>query len=242
MARRDRLYLGVVEELTSRIRSGRIKPGEKLKSEPELAGEFNVSRGTIREALGCLEFRGLIARTHGIGSFVVGQPHEVTAGLEKMESFTQTIRRTGHTAGDRVIGITEIGLSKEVAYAMGLGNGTTGYEIRSVRTLDGVPVILTVDVLRGDLLKDAKVLELRKNHESLLEFLEDELGITVGYSLMSLEALRAFGDLAALLEIPEGFPLVHLEGVVRARDGMAIYHSSNYFRSDKYRFNLVRRS
>lgn len=243
MARRDRLYMSVVRELSSRIRGRVYKPGEKLPSEPDLAEEFNVSRTTVREALGYLENERLIARRHGIGSFVIGVDDGIGAGLERMESYTETIRRAGHNAEDRLISITRVELTGELAAAMGSDMPASGYEIRSLRLSDGIPVVLTVDTLQAGVLSGREgVLAERKKHESLLSFLQEELGIKACYALMNLSAVKAPPEVASVLQVKEGYPLVHLEGVVRDREGNPIYHSSNFFRSDKYSFRLVRRS
>lgn len=243
MARRDRLYMGVVTEITSRIHGREYRPGEKLPSEPDLAEQFNVSRSTIREALGNLEVQGLIARRHGIGSFVVGVDDGIGAGLERMESFTDTIRRAGHSAEDRVISIEPVHLGDEVAAAMRDAPGAVGYEIKSLRFSDGTPVIFTVDTLRGEIVRGREdVLELRRKHESLLSFLQQAFGIKPCYSLMNLSAVNAPPGVALDLQVSENHPLVRLEGVVRDREGSIIYHSVTFFRSDKYRFLLVRRS
>ncbi|MCR4398793.1 MAG: GntR family transcriptional regulator [Firmicutes bacterium] len=243
MTRRDRLYVSVVRDLEARIRGGSLGPGEKLPSEPELARKFGVSRMTVREALGYLENQGLIAKRHGIGSFVMGADHEVAAGLEKMESFTETIRRSGHEAADRVISIDPVRLPKSMGVGGSDSQAEAGYRITSLRTSDGIPVILTIDTIRGDLLRGREsVLEARARYESLIEFLDREMGIRPCYSVMNLAAVEATEEVAELLRVPRGYPLVHLDGVVRDRSGGPIYHSSSFIRSDKYSLALVRRS
>ncbi|PRZ41893.1 GntR family transcriptional regulator [Antricoccus suffuscus] len=60
----------VVDALTYRMRSGELRPGDRLDGELRLAAEFAVSRGTIRQALSELQRRNMIATHTGIGSFV----------------------------------------------------------------------------------------------------------------------------------------------------------------------------
>jgi len=48
-----------MEELRKAIQEGRIRPGERLL-ETDLAADFNVSRGCVREALRGLEREGLV--------------------------------------------------------------------------------------------------------------------------------------------------------------------------------------
>jgi GntR family transcriptional regulator len=60
----------LVEDLTERIRSGRLARGERLPGENQLAATYQVSRGTVRSALSELQRRNLIATETGVGSFV----------------------------------------------------------------------------------------------------------------------------------------------------------------------------
>lgn len=61
----------VMEDLTSKIRSGVYKPGEKLPTEPEVMAEQGVSRTVVREAVSRLQAAGLVETRHGIGTFVL---------------------------------------------------------------------------------------------------------------------------------------------------------------------------
>jgi DNA-binding transcriptional regulator YhcF (GntR family) len=56
--------------LRERIRSGRLGPGDRVPSEPQLAREYSVSRDTAQRALAMLADEGLITRRRGVGSIV----------------------------------------------------------------------------------------------------------------------------------------------------------------------------
>ena len=53
-------YYDLMEDLRKQIVSGKIKPGEKLPSENELSGTYQVSRQTVRKALQILQNEGYI--------------------------------------------------------------------------------------------------------------------------------------------------------------------------------------
>ena len=60
----------VYEQMMEQLKNGCWRPGEKLPSESELSGMFEVSRITIRNALQRLRAQGLIETRFGEGSFV----------------------------------------------------------------------------------------------------------------------------------------------------------------------------
>jgi DNA-binding LacI/PurR family transcriptional regulator len=64
------LYIQLVEGLLAQIESGIFPPGSRLPPELKLAAAHEVSRGTVREALGLLEKRGYIDRIPGKGTFI----------------------------------------------------------------------------------------------------------------------------------------------------------------------------
>jgi len=70
--RRNRVYHKIFEELQQRIRRGDWLPGERIPSIAQLAKEFDVGAGSIREALRSLQSIGLVKIEHGSGVFVLG--------------------------------------------------------------------------------------------------------------------------------------------------------------------------
>ena len=67
---KSNLVDSVTEQLINLIESGIWEEGEKVPSESQMAREFDVGRGVIREALQRLRSRNLIVTHHGQGSFV----------------------------------------------------------------------------------------------------------------------------------------------------------------------------
>lgn len=63
-------YIKIVEVYREQILGGKLPAGTRLPTEFELAGEFNLSRGTVRQALNLLVEEGLLERVQGRGTFV----------------------------------------------------------------------------------------------------------------------------------------------------------------------------
>jgi len=64
-------YETVMTWLKENIEAGRILPGEKLPTEPELMSRFGVSRNSVRQALGELSREKFVESRHGIGTFCI---------------------------------------------------------------------------------------------------------------------------------------------------------------------------
>lgn len=66
----------VYNYLFQNIRNGTWKPGDKIPSEADLCGILNVSRVSVRGALGRLSALGLVQSKQGKGTFVSEPPAE----------------------------------------------------------------------------------------------------------------------------------------------------------------------
>ncbi len=65
-----KIYEEIVEQLKELIRTGNLKPGDKLPSEREMAESMKVSRSSVREALTALEALGILDVHPGEGTFI----------------------------------------------------------------------------------------------------------------------------------------------------------------------------
>jgi len=59
-----------VEQIKELIEEGKLKSGDRLPTEQELAEQFGTSRPSVREALSALEILGITERRVGKGNFV----------------------------------------------------------------------------------------------------------------------------------------------------------------------------
>lgn len=68
--RKTKVYEEVVEQIQRLITGGRLKTGDKLPPERELAEMFGVSRSSVRDAIRTLELIGRVEPRHGEGTVV----------------------------------------------------------------------------------------------------------------------------------------------------------------------------
>ena len=94
-------WVQIEERLADRIECGLLAFEERLPAERDIAESLNVSRMTVRQALASLAARGLVARTVGRGTFVLGPP--VVHDLTRVAGFTEAVERQGLEASARII-------------------------------------------------------------------------------------------------------------------------------------------
>ena len=66
----EKLSNAVVRQIEELILRGILRPGERLPAERELAERLNVSRPSLREAIGLLQEKGLLSAKPGAGVYV----------------------------------------------------------------------------------------------------------------------------------------------------------------------------
>ncbi|MFF1451777.1 GntR family transcriptional regulator [Streptomyces sp. NPDC058274] len=77
----QRSHREVAEELRTRIRSGVLRPGQRMPTQAKLADEFGVERGAVRQALRILQSEHLLANvSKGSPAIVAPDPGRVQAG------------------------------------------------------------------------------------------------------------------------------------------------------------------
>ena len=72
-------YLEIAAEIREQIRSGRLRPGDKLRTVRSMAADYSVAQGTVGAAMEVLRAEGLVDTVQGKGSVVVAVPGEVPA-------------------------------------------------------------------------------------------------------------------------------------------------------------------
>lgn len=64
------IYKQLVEQILSEIKEGKLRPGEKLPAERDLAAALEISRGTVKKAYQELADNNIIEMIQGSGSYV----------------------------------------------------------------------------------------------------------------------------------------------------------------------------
>lgn len=81
-------YLKLKEYIIENIYSAKLKSGDKIQSENELVEEFEISRHTVRHALGELVSEGWLYKEHGKGTFIAERPKKPEGGSKNIGVIT----------------------------------------------------------------------------------------------------------------------------------------------------------
>ena len=139
---RDPLYHQVYSAITDAIRSGRLRPGDRLPTERQFCEQLEVSRATVRRALGQLVEEGIVEAQVGRGSFVRTGIDALAEPPNTLMSFTELAAARGLKASAQVIAQATRSAIPEEALVFKIGVHALVFEIRRLRMLDTGPVAL----------------------------------------------------------------------------------------------------
>ncbi len=171
-------YVQASETLIRDISAGRLRDGERLAPEREMAADMGIAVGTLRKALSELENRGLLERIQGSGNYIRHRPE--ASGLY---AFFRLERLEG--GGLPTADLLEVKRVTKPADLPSFGTSPEGHRIRRIRRLSAEPVALEeiwLDVKWADKIDPERVSEslylfYRRSLNLWIVRAEDRIGI-----------------------------------------------------------------
>jgi GntR family transcriptional regulator len=233
--RKGPLYLQIADQLREEI--GSLDSGARIRSEPQLAKDWGVSRFTVAKAVEQLVDEGLITRRQGSGTFVAEAPLRRAPGY--LLSFTEAVEAAGHQASHRLLAFEPVEWHDGLPYTPGVALML----LDRLRLVDGEAVARHRSIVSADLLASTGLTRetLSRPSFSLYRFFEEH-GLSVHSATERLVACSASRDDRKLLGLKGDAVVVAVTRYSFAADGTpldavsAIYDARRY----SYEARLVR--
>jgi GntR family transcriptional regulator len=226
------LYTQIADILRARILQGAYQPNQQMPSESELMLAFDVSRITVRQALGNLQSEGLIFRIHGKGTFV-SHPRAFQ-DLGSLQGFGAAMREMGYETHSKVLSVRTIRPPQHVAEC--LGHGERVVELRRLRFLNRKPISLDVSFLPSSI--GQRVAKADLANRDVFSVLENDCQTALGHADLRMCSILATEELRRLLGVGEGSPILFIERVIHTRQGAPLEYEELYYRGDAFQFKI----
>lgn len=228
-------YFQLKKILAQEISTGRWAPDDQIPSEPEICQHFGVSRTTVRQALAELENEGVIRREKGRGTFV-DHPYPESWFLQSSQGFYDEAQRRGHEIASRVIRREIAELPSFAAEALGVEVGSDGVILERLRSIDGRVVMYVVNYLIESLAPAIMTADLVNG--SLYRALAENAGLVMAGGRRVVEAVTAEDELADLLEVEAGSPLLFVESVAWDESHSPVEFYRAWHRADRTKIEV----
>jgi GntR family transcriptional regulator len=228
------LYYQLADLLRDKIATSLLKPGDTIPSENDLIKQYEISRGTVRQALQLLIQEGLLERFPGRGSFVTFPKIQQNA-VRQMGFVTQAILESGKVPTARIIESRQFAAPAFLQTKMKLQPNESIFFVKRLRFADGEHLAIENAYLRYDI---GQVLIHEDLTGSLYKLLQEKYNIQLYRSENTIEAARADEHTAKILDIAQGDPVLKIDRLVYLQDERPFEYSEDIFRADRIKFSI----
>ena len=226
-AQQGPLSLRLKEAIALSIHDGTLPKNQALPSERDMAEILGVSRTTLRSCLKDLAQLGLVQTRHGQGTVIIGQ---IPKALSRHSGFTEDARARGLVPSSDILSLQISPASPDTALRTGMPLGSEVLTLVRLRRANGEALSyesVTVPVWAVGADFDGQ--------GSLYDRM-DAFGTRPRRMLQTLEAVAAPDDIAHLLGIAAGAPVLRIAQVGYGADGKAVEDAISWYRGDRYKY------
>lgn len=228
------LYSQLKEVLRTRILDGTYPPLSRMPSEAELGKAFEVSRITVRQALGDLQKEGLIFKIHGKGTFVA-KP-KAFQNVSTLQGLGESMTQRGYEVINRLRSFKTVPANAQVAARLQVAEGENVVQIKRARLVNRELVSLEITWLPEHVGKRLEKADLVSRDIFLI--LENDCALPLGHADLAIDAILADTELARALEVEEGSPVMRIERLTHTADGAPLDYEHLYYRGDAFQYRL----
>jgi len=230
-------YYMLKKELVKKIDNDELVDNVMIPSERELCDTYNVSRITVRRAIDELVNEGYLYKIQGKGTFVKGD--NLKQDLFSITSCTKDICNLGMNPSRRVLSAEVIESFPKRRRELELDLSDQLFCLDRVYLADGESINRTIAYLP---LKYFPGLDTHNfQEESLYDVLEQNYQVKITRATRTIEAVLAKGEIADLLEVEEGMPIILFRGITYGIIGnkeVPIESFKSSYRTDKFKFYI----
>ena len=194
----------VLDDLEGRLAAGDF--AERFPTDRELVETYDVSRSTVREAVGQLQARGVIERHRGRGSVVTGT--ELLQPLGTLYSLFQAVESRGM---EQINDVVSCGwqVDERAAEQLGTDPSEPLFQLTRIRHADGAPLALDTVWLPPDL--GAPMLDADFRHTALYDVMRERVGVVPDRGQEIIAPVIPDADLRQTLAMDDGEAALRIE-------------------------------
>lgn len=225
-------YEEIYKQILTKIENKEYKVGETLPGEFDLMKIFDCSRDTIRKSLSLLVQNGYIQKSKGRGSIVLDfQRYEFP--VSGVVSFKELASKMNQEVKTEVVFLEKIHPDQKMKKVFEITDNEYIWVIERVRKIDNEAVILDIDILNAQIIPN---ITKEIAEESLYDYVENELGLTIAYASKEITCQHMSGTDAKLLDMNRYDMIVNVESYTHLDDARVFQYTSSRHRPDKFRF------
>jgi GntR family transcriptional regulator len=229
------LYAQIQRNIEVGIATNKLKPGDTILGEVELASLYGVSRVTVRQALRELVTEGLLYRIQGKGTFVSQpvvqriDPHITSFFFEMVQSGRKpTAEFTAEIVKPDANTVRQLQLDPDELIVL----------TKRLRFIDGEPIAYQINKTREALCPG--LLEEDLSKQSFQYILEIKYGLRISEVEEEMTVMKPDDELAKTLGITPDIPVLIDSRILHGTEDNIIGSAETFFRGDRYTHKVTR--
>lgn len=225
------IYYQLAKFLENQIRQGKFQPGEALPTEMELAERFQISRMTVRKAIGELVAKGMVYTKQGKGTFVSAP--KLDDVVFELDAFIKGAEERGLSFQTTLLEAKIVRADAQLKAKFQTDDDSLRFlYFVMVLTAEGEP--LAYERKYTIYTKRKPILETELQEPSLTKIVSQHTDQMPISSKKVLQVSVATEKEAAILQIAPGAPVFVLEQTLYNSEGKPIGWSKSVYRGDRY--------
>lgn len=216
-----------LRDILSELCRTTLKPGDLLPGERLLEETYGVSRITVRRAIGDLVAAGRLRRVRGKGTFVAPNP---LVSRMHLASFSDEMGAQDVRASSKILLSGRNSPPEEVSNFFGTDPSVPHTHLKRLRLGDGEPYSIDDGWYNANYVPNLLENDVYK---SVYAILDTDFEVPITEADQTVTAIAASAEVARLLDVAEGAPLLHITRYSRSGDKPVEWCSSVY-RTDRY--------
>ena len=226
-------YYQVYGMIQQRLREGEWSPDRPMPTEQEFAEIFGVSRVTVRKALNMLEEEHLVVRQQGRGTFALSPPRRL--GPANFGGLLENVAEFEQNTSVRILQFDRVALPETVAPLLMREPGSRALKIVRVRIDGRSPFSHTTCYVPEP---EANLVTRETLGNRTVVSALAAAGVSVVAAEQRLSATAASVEVAKLLKVEVGAPLISMTRIVNDDAGRPVELLRALYRPDRYEYRV----
>ncbi len=223
------LYMQLYEDLKKKITGGKWQLDALVPTEAELMSSYGVGRETVRRAILKLVSEGFLYRQRGKGTYVCRNRTE--DGMEQLVSFSSEMISRGYKPGAILLEFDYRLPDPDIKNILSLPDNENIIYMKRLRTANKLPVALEKSFLNRSVVGEV---DKEKLTGSFYNYLVYDKKVQLGRITQEIGSLVADEDMASLLEVKAGHPILQLSRLIYTPDHIPFFWLTFSYRGDLY--------
>lgn len=222
-------YFQIEQDIINAIKSGELKPGDKVDSESVLKKKYNVSTITVRKAFNDLINEGYLIGVQGVGTFVAKK--QMIRGLTSI-SFSDELVQQGYEI-DMIVDKLEEIINSGIAEKLEIPPEQSIVCVRRIRLANGEPIAYQISYIDSRILsleQAKKIYENKSFYKTLAENKIVPVWANENYSVKEINDSR----IAKLMNIKRNTGTFFVKRIAFDELDKIIEYAETYFNKDWY--------